>query len=733
MINNLESIHKDNPRDFWKKIKQLGPKTKNIPFKVENNGTLTSDPEAVLNTWKDDFQQLYNPNIENVDQSFTTRIEQEKAGLEKEINNNEGSNLNIPISVLEVQNAIRLCKNNKAPGVDRIPNEVIKHPNIENLLYRVYCYCFQNGIVPKIWLRSLIKPIPKGADKNPFLPLSYRGISLISCIGKVYSSILNSRLSAYLEENNILVDEQNGFRKSRSCEDHAFVLSSIIDYRKSEGSSTYAAFIDLSKAFDCINRTLLCYKLLTNKINGQFYHAVLALYRETCVQVNNMTTEWFGTLQGVRQGDNLSPTLFNIYLNDLAKEIKDMGLGVPLDDINVPILLYADDIVLISENESNLQKMLDHVEFWCKKWQMRVNVDKTKVVHFRNKRKNKTSFNFKINGSKIEIVDHYQYLGIIFDEYLTFEKCAKALSDSGGRALGSVISKFKQFKNVGYNTFTKLYDTGVNSIISYGASIWGYDKEKFGQAVQNRAMRYFLGVHKTAPIHAIQADMGWLSVKYQYYLCMIRLWNRLIKMSDQRITKKVAVHSLININDSNWFGKLCNILDQVKKTNYIIEGREIDLEDIKFCFSDIMHIEWSNTIGYKPKLRNYTKFKQDIHTEEYVVSNISRSQRSYLAQIRMGILPLNVETGRYLRKPLNERLCLMCTEREIEDECHFLCLCPSYKTERDKISNYIPNFENLTPDDQFILLMRLDSKLLAKYIESIWNKRKLLLNNEINT
>ena len=207
-------------------------------------------------------------------------------------------------------------------------------------MHRVYCYCFQNGIVPKIWLR------------------------------KVYSSILNSKLSAYLEENNILVDEQNGFRKSRSCEDHAFVLSSIIDYRKSEGSSTYAAFIDLSKAFDCINRTLLCYKLLTNKINGQFYHAVLALYRETesCVQVNNMTTEWFGTLQGVRQGDNLSPTLFNIYLNDLAKEIKDMGLGVPLDDINVPILLYADDIVLISENESNLQKMLDHVEFWCQKW-----------------------------------------------------------------------------------------------------------------------------------------------------------------------------------------------------------------------------------------------------------------------------------------------------------------------------------------------------------------------------
>ena len=113
---------------------------------------------------------------------------------------------------------------------------------------------------------------------------------------------------------------------------------------------------------------------------------------------------------------------------------------------------------------------------------------------------------------------------------------------------------------------------------------------------------------------------------------MIRLWNPLIKMSDGRITKKVAVHSLISINYSNWFGKLSNILDQVNKTNDIIEGREIDLEDIKLYFSDIMHIEWSNTVGYK----------QDTHTENCVRSNINRSQRSYLAQIRMGILPLNV-------------------------------------------------------------------------------------------
>ena len=82
-----------------------------------------------------------------------------------------------------------------------------------------------------------------------------------------------------------------------------------------------------------------------------------------------------------------------------------------------------------------------------------------------------------------------------------------------------------------------------------------------------------------------------------------------------------------------------------------------------------MHIEWSNTAGYKPKLHNYKKFKQVTRTEKYGIR--SGSLRSFLVQLRMGILPLNVETGSYFRKPLNERLCLLCTEGEIEDEYHF--------------------------------------------------------------
>ena len=102
VIYNLENTLNDNPREFWKKIKQFGPGRSNIPFKVENNGVLTSDPEIVLNTWKNDFQQLYNPSVAKADQSLLTRIEHEKIRLENEMNNDERSILNAPISVFEV-------------------------------------------------------------------------------------------------------------------------------------------------------------------------------------------------------------------------------------------------------------------------------------------------------------------------------------------------------------------------------------------------------------------------------------------------------------------------------------------------------------------------------------------------------------------------------------------------------------------------------------------------------
>ncbi len=129
------------------------------------------------------------------------------------------------------------------------------------ILYKLLRKCFLSAILPTVWLKAIIKPIPKSSSKDPSVPLNYMGISLLSCLGKVFSGIINVRVVNYCEENGIYKDEQNGFRKHRSCEDHIFVLTSIIKNRMSEGRETFCAFIDMQKAFDFIDHDLLFYKL----------------------------------------------------------------------------------------------------------------------------------------------------------------------------------------------------------------------------------------------------------------------------------------------------------------------------------------------------------------------------------------------------------------------------------------------------------------------------------------
>ena len=172
-------------------------------------------------------------------------------------------------------------------------------------------------------------------------------------------------------------------------------------------------------------------------------------------------------------------------------------------------------------------------------------------------------------------------------------------------------------------------------------------------------------------------------------------------MNHDHLTKRVVEYQLINFNEHSWCGYLCNMLEELCKVDYIIDGKLLNLENIKDLF-DLMHVHWSNNIGFKLKLRNYTKFKQDISLEHYLVKS-SRSQRSLLAQLRIGILPLQIEVGRYYRKQLNERLCLICSDDVIEDECHFLCYCSGYKTEREKflldIKFNLSNLKLLSPNE----------------------------------
>ena len=208
---------------------------------------------------------------------------------------------------------------------------------------------------------------------------------------------MNHRITLYFESESVLGEEQAGFREGYSTMDHAFVLKSLLDIYLSKGRRIYCAFVDFRKAFDMIDRASLWYKLLLSGVNGKVFRAIKNMYAsaKSCVTTCGQTSETFACNIGVRQGDNLSPLLFAIYLNDFVGYIrtKFKGLQYLYDEvcsdvldkitdedlfINLHSLLYADDTIILAENPEELQMALDALSNYCEKWKLRVNNEKNK-------------------------------------------------------------------------------------------------------------------------------------------------------------------------------------------------------------------------------------------------------------------------------------------------------------------------------------------------------------------
>ena len=386
---------------------------------------------------------------------------------------------------------------------------------------------------------------------------------------------------------------------------------------------------------------------------------------------------------------------------------------------------------MIADNEDKLQKAIDILKDWCTTWKLNVNLSKSQVVHFRKTRRKRTNFKFSFGNKLLELVPKYRYLGVIFDENLNFNECANTLANSAGRALGSVISKFSPLKNIMFSTYTKLYDTTVWPILNYCSSVWSYKKHQPATKIQNRACRYFLGVHKNAPDLAVQGEMGWELTEFKYYMSMLRLWNRLIKLDKTRITRCIFEWDLQNFNSESWCGKIWNVFDVLNLHEVFENGEEVNLSHIRSKLDSIIQNIWCEKLAYKPKLRTYVHIKEKIETEPFLKSNITKFQRSLLTQLRIGILPLAVETGRYYRIALENRTCQICSENLIEDEVHFVCNCKAYASVREK---FLPRFmsyfnvNEMDAYDKFCNILKVDNvRLLSDYINELWNVRKNLL------
>lgn len=383
-------------------------------------GVVTSKPEEIKHILFDFYSALgiHNPTDPNFDIAHLQSVED----AIKNVQSSESGPTfcETRISEDEVALAMSALKNHKASGLDNIPNEALKHGGepLKSAMTILFNTILNSGLGPSIWKQAMVLPIFKEGGLDPLEASSYRPISLTSCISKVYERVLLNRITDSLEVNALLPEEQAGFRKNRSTLEQAYILREILDSRKPR-SATFASFIDLTNAFGSTWQDGMWFRLRESGVKGKLYNSIRSLY-ENCrsaIQTPYGLTEWFTSDLGTRQGAVLSPLLFSLLINPLANLLKRKGFGVRLGNIHIACLLYADDLVLIADWEQQLRDMLDEATKFFRQWRFKVSARKSQVVAFSpGETRTLRDRQWSLGGEIIHDVQHYKYLGLMFEK-----------------------------------------------------------------------------------------------------------------------------------------------------------------------------------------------------------------------------------------------------------------------------------------------------------------------------
>ena len=309
-----------------------------------------------------------------------------------------------PFSIVEVEKAIQSLKNNKACGMDKISAETLKAGGepMRQLLLTIINVAWSEGNTPQDWSKGLITPVYKMGDKLD--PSNYRAITLLSIPGKVFCRMILNRIQETID--NHLTEVQCGFRSSRGTTDDVFVVRQIIEKARERRIKLHWNFVDFKAAFDTIWREALWKCLRSIGVDQVLVDLIENTYKQTecAVVINGKITDWFQVVTGVSQGCLLSPSLFNLFLEFVMKDLRNLDNGIQMGEMSINNIRYADDTTLVDLVFDKLQISTNELEEACSKWGMKINPTKCKIMTDVNR-------DITINGSPVDKVDEFVFLG----------------------------------------------------------------------------------------------------------------------------------------------------------------------------------------------------------------------------------------------------------------------------------------------------------------------------------
>ena len=399
-------------RKFWEKLNYVLPtKDKGSSIRLINkddNGVIDDeDLPSYINRF---FTEIGPKLAANFDEEWVDNIPNYDMDMMG----------NVEVTIPEMEKIVKSINIGKSSAVTNFSSGVLKDAFLVILpqLVHMYNLSFSTGIFPDVWKIANVIPLKKGGDPTDVNNL--RPVSLLPLPGKLAERIIHTHIANFIEVRGLLNKNQGGFRKERSTISTTAKFVDDILLGMNDSQYTVATFIDLKKAFDTINHEILIRKLPNFGINDNIVTWIknyLNNRKQKCT-VNGRTSSELDITCGVPQGSILGPLLFLLFINDLDQDL-----------LHSRVLLYADDTVLYATHDQEafahlwVAEDLKLLTTWCQKNKLTVNINKTKVMLFgtRNMLKRGIRCDTFINGTKLQYVNHFNYLGVKLDSSLTFE------------------------------------------------------------------------------------------------------------------------------------------------------------------------------------------------------------------------------------------------------------------------------------------------------------------------
>ena len=530
---------KSNPKYFYSYAMSLSKTKSSINMLFDKNKNVTTDNKSMADTLQEQFQSVFSdPQAPHKKEPSFTPPDISAPMMDTDLD----------ITNEDIIDAIKAIPNDSSCGPDGIPVLLLK--NCASQLCApfklIWSESFKSGTVPKFYKNTQIFPLFKKGDRAR--AVNYRPIALTSHVIKIYERVLRAKIVKFVEDNDILCNNQHGFRRGRSCLTQLLSHFEDIMFGLTQGADTDAIYLDFAKAFDKVDHQLLIQKLRLYGFHEQLIKWLESFLsnRSQHVVVNGFSSFLAVVISGVPQGTVLGPLLFIMFINDMSLCINHSIIRFFADDTRILKHIFNENHV------AELQEDLDHVIEWATHNNMSLHEDKFELIVHKHAHKSTLYelpfiaelLTYKIsNGDSITPVNQLKDLGVIVSSDLSWSAHVNTIASRARSIAAWVLSAFKTRDRT---TMLTLYKSLVRSHLEYCCPLW--NPHKIGdieqlESVQRTFTSRIWGVQHLSYWERLKAlNLMSLQRRRERYM-VIHMWKILHGHCPNDINVQFAKHS----------------------------------------------------------------------------------------------------------------------------------------------------------------------------------------------